>query len=63
MLSAGLWGLFVVLYIAAKIHFFTRYDPLGVGAYLREHSIYWAAMAATAFLIWVVSKLWPQVSR
>lgn len=63
MLSAVLWGLFVVLYIAAKVHFFTRYDPLGLGAYLREHSIYWAAMAATAFLIWVISKRWPAEPR
>ena len=49
-----LWGLFLALYVISKIHFFTRYDPLGVGSYLREHSTYWVAMAAVAFLIWLI---------
>jgi hypothetical protein len=57
---AALWALFLVFYIAAKIQFFTRYDPLGVGSYLQKHSIYWAGMAATALLAWLVSRRFPQ---
>jgi hypothetical protein len=55
-----LWSLFFALYIATKIHFFTRYDPLGVGSYLQEHSLYWVAMAVTGFLIWVIVRRFPQ---
>jgi hypothetical protein len=57
---AVLWGLFLALYVASKIHFFTRYDPLGVGSYLREHSTYWVAMATVVFLIWIVGRWFPQ---
>ena len=57
---AVLWGLFLALYVASKIHFFTRYDPLGVGSYLKEHSTYWMAMAVVVFLIWLVGKWFPQ---
>jgi hypothetical protein len=57
---AILCGLFCALYIAAKIHFFTRYDPLKVGSYLEGHSIYWVAMAVTAFLIWLKTGRFPQ---
>ena len=53
---AVLWGFFLTLYITSKIHFFTRYDPSGVGRYLSEHSSYWLAMAAVAFLIWLIGK-------
>ena len=55
-----LWGFFLALYVASKIHFFTRYDPLGFGSYLREYSTYWVAMAAVVFLIWLVGKQFPQ---
>lgn len=57
---AVLWGLFLALYVASKIHFFTRYDSLGVGSYVREHSTYWVAMAAVAFLIWLIGRWFPQ---
>jgi hypothetical protein len=61
---AVLWGLFLALYVASKIHFFTQYDPLGVGSYLREHSTFWVAIAAVSFLIWLVEKWWfPQKPR
>lgn len=63
----GLWpiagSLFLVLYIAAQVNIFTRPDPLGVGVYLREHSVYWAGMSATAFLTWALSKRWPEGQR
>jgi polyferredoxin len=57
---AALWGLFLALYVASKIHFFTQYDPLGVGSYLREHSIFWVAMVAVSFLIWLFGKWFPE---
>jgi len=57
---AVLWGFFLALYVASKIRSFTRYDPLGIGSYLREHSTYWGAMAAVVFLIWLVGKQFPQ---
>ncbi len=63
VILAVLWGLFLALYVASKIHFFTRYDPLGVASYVREHSIYWVALAAVAFLIWLVGKWFPQNPR
>jgi hypothetical protein len=49
--------LFLALYIASKIHFFTRYDPLGIGGFIREHTVYWVAMTATAFSIWLIERL------
>ncbi len=57
---AVLWGTLLAVYIAAKIDFFTHYDPLRVGSYIRHHSIYWLAMAASAFLIWLIEKRFPQ---
>jgi hypothetical protein len=51
-----LCALFLALYIASKIHFFTRYDPLGVGGFVREHRVFWVAMAATAFSIWLIER-------
>jgi hypothetical protein len=60
VLSGALVCLFLGLYIAAKIHFFTRYGQV---EYLREHRIYWAGMAATGFLIWLSAKLFPQKPR
>jgi hypothetical protein len=49
----ALWAISLALYIAAKIHFFTQYDPLRVGNFLRDHSMYWLGMAALGFLIWL----------
>ena len=54
---AVLCVLFLALYVASKIHFFTRYDPLGIGGFIREHRIYWVAMAATAFSIWLIERV------
>jgi hypothetical protein len=56
---AALLSLDIVAYVAAKIHFFTRYDPHREGSYLREHRVYWATMAIIALLIWLVEKLFP----
>jgi hypothetical protein len=56
ILLAVLWAFFLVLYIAAKVHFFTRYDAFNAGRYVGEHSIYWLGMALTVFLIWLVER-------
>ena len=42
--------LFGLLFIGAKIHFFTRYWPLGPGAYVEEHWPFWAGMAIVGAL-------------
>lgn len=55
----ALWIVFLALYVAAKIHFFTRYGRVGTGVYIREHSVYWVGLAAVLFLVWVISKLFP----
>jgi hypothetical protein len=55
--SLLLCGILVLVYIAAKVDFFTRYFQLGSGQYLREHSIYWAMSAAILFLIWLIEWL------
>jgi len=51
-----LGALFLCLYIAAKIHFISRFSQLGTRGYLREHSVYWLAMAITVSLIWLVER-------
>jgi len=49
--------LFGLLYIGAKIHFFTRYGLLRLGKYLEEHWRFWAGLAiicaAGARLGWI----------
>jgi hypothetical protein len=55
-----LWGTLFAVYVAAKINFFTHYDPLRVGSYIRHHSIYLLGMAGSAFLIWLIEKRFPQ---
>jgi len=60
MFIGVLSALGLALYIAAKIDFFRQYDRLALGAYLREHGVYWAAMAVIGFLIWLVERRFPQ---
>ncbi len=55
--SAALCVLLVLVYIAAKVDFFTQYFRIGARSYLSEHSMYWAAMAAILFLIWLTERL------
>jgi len=43
--------LFGLLYIGAKIHFFTRYFKLGPADYLEEHWVFWAAMALVSGIL------------
>jgi hypothetical protein len=55
-ISAGLWVLLLVVYVAAKINFFTHYGTVGSWSYVRQHSVYWFAMAGIAFAIWIAGK-------
>jgi hypothetical protein len=41
------------IYVAAEFDFFRRY---GATDYVREHSLYWAALAVVAFLIWAFER-------
>jgi hypothetical protein len=52
--------IFGLLYVGAKIHFFTRYGVLGPGGYLEEHWPFWAGMAiggTAACLGWIKKRL------
>ncbi len=46
--------IFGLLYIGAKIHFFTRYGVLSTGKYLEEHSLFWAGFAIVGGLLAVL---------
>lgn len=58
-LSGTLGAILLLVYILAKIDFFTRYSNSNVGEYVRGHSVYWVAMAAIAFVIWFIEKRFP----
>ncbi len=53
--------IFGLLYVGAKIHFFTRYGALGTGEYVEEHWPLWAGMAtisgAGACLGWIRKRI------
>jgi hypothetical protein len=44
------------LYVAAKVHYFTAYDPFHVGPYLEHHSLYWLGLAAVGAVLWFLTK-------
>jgi hypothetical protein len=50
----------LALYVVSKLHFLTHYDPNRTGKYLREHTVYWTLMAATALFIWVAERYSPK---
>ncbi|HWR37625.1 MAG TPA: hypothetical protein VN622_17320 [Clostridia bacterium] len=52
--SLVLCGVFILVYISAKYHFFTSYFGTSSELYLREHSVYWAVMAALALAVWIL---------
>jgi len=51
----------ILLYVAAKFHFFTHYGTLSLGAYLEQHAWFWAGIAivalAASFLNWFRKRL------
>jgi hypothetical protein len=48
---------FAVLYVAAKVHFFTRFGATDLHGYISEHWPYSAGLTAITALIWVVAWL------
>jgi hypothetical protein len=40
-----------LLYVGAKIHFSTRYSPVGLARYLEEHWFFWAAIEIVAGML------------
>jgi len=60
---AGLFLLIIfgLLYVGAKIHFFTRYSVFGPGEYVEAHWFFWAGMATiggvAACLGWIRKRL------
>jgi polyferredoxin len=56
LISVLLLAVFLGLYVASKIHFFTNYNPNGTGDYLHEHSVYWILLAVTALLTWIAER-------
>jgi hypothetical protein len=42
--------IFLLLYLGAKIHFFSRFGAASIGDYLEEHWYFWAGMAVVAAL-------------
>jgi uncharacterized membrane protein YidH (DUF202 family) len=52
--TAVLCVLFLCVYIAAKIDFVRRFSYFETGSYLREHSIYWLALALIALAVWLI---------
>jgi hypothetical protein len=59
--SVFLFVIFGLLYVGAKIDFFTRYWPLGPGAYVEEQWLFWAGMAIIGaiayFLGWIRNRI------
>ena len=56
IVSASLFFFLFLIYVAAKFDFFVHYSELGTRSYLKEHSIYWVAMAAVALLVWLLER-------
>lgn len=48
---------FAVAYVAAKVHFFTRFDPAQLRGYWAEHWPYTAALVVIGAFIWAVAAL------
>lgn len=55
--TAVLLVAFGVLYIAAKVHFFTRFGATDLDGYIAEHWPYSAGLTAIAALVWVIAWL------
>jgi hypothetical protein len=47
----------VAIYVAAKIHFFTRFGRTDLDGYIAEHWPYSAGLTALAALLWVIARL------
>jgi hypothetical protein len=55
-ISLLLWVLLVVVYLFAKMNFFTTYFHNDTATYIHQQSKYWIAMAGVAAAIWLVER-------
>jgi hypothetical protein len=55
--AAVLVAAFVVLYVAAKVHFFTRFGATDLNGYIGEHWPYSAGLGGIMALVWAISWL------
>ena len=46
-----------LLYIAAKIHFFTRFGKLGLDDYIKVHYLFWLGFLLIGGLLWILSRV------
>lgn len=46
-----------LLWVGAKVHFYTRFGATNIDGYLQEHWPFWAAMASVACLLWLVEAI------
>ena len=60
--AAGLVGALLIVYVAAKVHFFTRFTG-DFSAYIAEHWPFWAGMAALGALLWAVGTVAQRRAR
>jgi hypothetical protein len=61
--SVFLLIIFGLLYVGAKIHFFTRYWPLGPGAYVEEHWAFWAGMVIVGAVAYCLGWIRNRIDR
>jgi len=54
---------FILLYFSAKIHFFTRYGAVSLGAYLEEHVFFWGALVIVMVIANLASWLRAALGR
>lgn len=53
----------IAVYIAAKVHFFTRFGATDLDGYIAEHWPYSAGLTAIAALVWVVVWLSGKIEK
>jgi hypothetical protein len=53
---------FIALYVAAKVHFFTRFTG-DMSAYWAEHWPYSAGLAFVAAMLWMIGRLAKKGAR
>jgi len=57
MLAITLAVSLAVVYVAAKVHFFTRFDPADLRGYWAEHWPFTAGLVVIAAAVWAVAVL------
>ncbi len=58
-----LFAVFGLLYLGAKVHFFTRYTMLAPSKYVEEHWYFWLGMAIIGGLLACLSWIRKRIER